>query len=90
MDRRQIGTMVCAEAFIIGCVGVVLGVSVGTLFGWGASKVFEQSSAPTHFTVPVAILALLAAVAGAAAVVAAALPARSASRVNVLRAIAAE
>jgi len=90
MDRLQLGTMVCAEALIIGCVGAVLGIATGTLFGWGAAKVFEHSSAPTQFTVPVAILALLAAVAGAAAVVAAALPARTASRVNVLRAIAAE
>ena len=90
MDRLQLGTMVCGEALIIGCVGAVLGVAAGTLFGWGAAKVFEHSSAPTQFTVPVAILALLAAVAGAAAVVAAAFPARSAGRVDVMRAIAAE
>jgi putative ABC transport system permease protein len=90
MDRRQLGTMVRAEAFIIGCVGTALGISTGTLFGWGAAKVFEHSSAPTRFTVPVAVLALVAAVAVAAGVVAAALPARSASRVDVLRAIAAE
>jgi putative ABC transport system permease protein len=90
MDRRQLGMMVCAEAFIIGSVGAVLGVGTGTLFAWGAAKVFEHSSAPTHFTVPVALLALVAAVAAAAGVAAAALPARSASRVDVLRALAAE
>jgi putative ABC transport system permease protein len=90
MDRRQLGTMVRAEAFMIGCVGAVLGIGTGTLFGWGGAKVFEHSSAPTRFTVPVAVLALVAVVAAAAGVLAAALPARSASRVDVLRAIAAE
>jgi putative ABC transport system permease protein len=90
MDRRALGRMVRAEAFITGCVGAVLGIGTGTLFGWGAAKVFEHSSAPTRFTAPVAVLALVAAVAAAAGVVAAALPARSASRVDVLRAIAAE
>jgi putative ABC transport system permease protein len=90
MDRRQLATMVHAEAFIIGCVGVVVGIGIGTLFGWGAAKVFEHSSAPTQFTAPVPVLALVAAVAAGAGVVAAALPARSASRIDVLRAIAAE
>ena len=90
MDRRQLGTMVRAEAFIIGCVGAVLGIGTGTLFAWGAAKVFEHSSAPTQFSLPLALLALVAAVAAAAGVVAAALPARSASRVDVLRAIVAE
>jgi putative ABC transport system permease protein len=50
----------------------------------------RHSSAPTRFTAPVAVLALIAVVAAVAGVVAAALPARSASRVDVLRAIAAE
>jgi putative ABC transport system permease protein len=48
MDRRQLGTMVRAEAFMIGCVGAVLGIGTGTLFGWGGAKVFEHSSAPTR------------------------------------------
>jgi len=90
MDRRQLGAMVRGEALIIACVGVVLGIGTGTLFGWGAAKVFENSSAPTQFTVPIGLLALIAAVAAAAAVVSAALPARWAGRVDVLRAIAAE
>jgi len=90
MDRRQLGTMIRAEAFIIGCVGVVLGIVTGTLFGWGAATVFENSSAPTQFTVPAGLLVLVGTVAAAAGVVAASLPARSASNVDVLRAMAAE
>jgi putative ABC transport system permease protein len=90
MDRRQIRTMVRAEALIIAVVGAMLGIGLGTLFGWGAARVFEHSSAPTRFTVPVATLVLVAVMAAAAGVLAAVLPARAASRTDVLRAIATE
>jgi putative ABC transport system permease protein len=88
MARRQIRAMVRAEAVIVSVVGAVLGIGLGTFFGWGAARVFEESSAPTRFTVPVVALLLLAAVAAGAGVLAAAAPARMAGRIDVLRAVA--
>jgi putative ABC transport system permease protein len=90
MDRGQIRAMIRAEAVIVAAVGAVPGIALGTLFGWGAAKVLEESSAPTAFTVPIAVLALIAVVAAGGGVLAAVLPARWASRVDVLRAVASE
>jgi putative ABC transport system permease protein len=90
MDRGQIRAMIRAEAVIVAAVGAVPGIALGTLFGWGAAKVLEESSAPTAFTVPIAALALIAVVAAGGGVLAAVLPARWASRVDVLRAVASE
>jgi putative ABC transport system permease protein len=90
MARRQVRSMVRVEAVVIAGVGAGLGLGVGLLFGWGAATVFNHSSAPTAFTVPAAQLGLMAAVAVAVGVAAAVGPARLASRVDVLRAIAVE
>jgi putative ABC transport system permease protein len=90
MEKRQVRSMVCAEAVVIAVAGAALGIGVGTFFGWGAAKVLEHSSAPTRLTVPVEALALVAVLAATAAVGAAMLPARWASRWDVLRALAAE
>jgi putative ABC transport system permease protein len=90
MDRRQVRSMIRAEALIVATVGTLLGIALGTFFAWGAAKLFEDSSEPTRFSVPLATLALVAALAAGAGVVAAMLPARWASRVPMLRAIASE
>jgi putative ABC transport system permease protein len=90
MQRRQMRSMIRAEAVIVALVGAVLGIGLGTLFGWAAAKVFEHSSSPTEFTLPVGGLAAIAALVVLAGVAAAVLPARLASRVDVLRAIATE
>jgi ABC-type antimicrobial peptide transport system permease subunit len=52
--------------------------------------VFEHSSSPTEFTVPLGGLAAIAVLVVLAGVAAAVLPARLASRVDVLRAIASD
>jgi len=90
MQRRQIRRMVRAEAVIVALVGAVLGLGLGVLFGWGGARVLAHSSAPSEFTLPVPVIALLAVLVAGAGVVAAVLPARLASRVDVLRALAAD
>jgi putative ABC transport system permease protein len=90
MDRRQVRSMVRWEAVIITAVGAVVGIGTGSFLGWAATRALEDSSSPTRFTLPTAWLALFALLAVLAGVLAAVLPARRASRVDVLRAVAAE
>jgi putative ABC transport system permease protein len=90
MQRRQVRSLIRAEALIVVLVGAVLGIGLGTVFAWAAAGVFEHSSSPTKFTVPVGGLAAIAALVVLAGIAAAVLPARWASRVDVLRAIATE
>ena len=66
MDRRQVGSMVRAEAVIIGWSARCSGSASAPCSAGRAARVFEHSSAPTRFTVPVAVLALVAAVAAGA------------------------
>lgn len=90
LDRRGIRLMVRGEAVIVAAMGTVLGIGVGTFFGWGAAKVLEHSSSPTLFTVPIGSLVLIGMLAAASGLAAAELPARWASGIDVLRAIAVE
>ncbi|MDQ7903644.1 ABC transporter permease [Phytohabitans sp. ZYX-F-186] len=90
MARHQIRLMIRGEALIVALLGVLGGGGLGLLFGWGAARVLAGSSSPTRFTVPTAALAAVAAAAAVAGVLAAALPARAASRIEVLGAIATE
>src|SRR5262245_6316140 len=90
MQRRQVRSMIRAEAVIVTLVGGALGLGLGALFAWAAAGVFEHSSSPTEFTVPVGGLAAVAALVVLAGVAAAVLPAQLASRVDVLRAIATD
>jgi putative ABC transport system permease protein len=90
MDRRQVRAMIRWEAVIVTVIGAVLGIGVGSFLGWALTRALEDSSSPTLFTLPVGWLALFALLAALAGVAAAALPARRAGRVDLLRAIAAE
>ena len=90
MLRRQVRSMIRAEAVIVALVGAALGIGLGALFGWATARVFEHSSSPTDFTVPIGGLAAVAALVVLVGIAAAVLPARLASRVDVLRAIASD
>ena len=90
MQRRQVRTMIRAEAMTVVFVGTTLGLGLGLMYGWAAARVLEHSSMPTRFAVPVLAIALSTAVIAAAGLAAAALPARWAARIDVLRAIATE
>lgn len=88
MTRRQVRTMVRWESVVTAVLGGVLGLAVGLLFGW-----LTVSALPGEFgtlAVPVGRLALTVAVTALAGVVAAAVPARRAARIDVLDALAVQ
>ena len=86
MTRRQVRRMVRWEAALVASFGAVLGAVIGIGFGWAI-----VSALPTEFadaiSVPAGRIVVLMAVATAAGLAAAALPARRAGRLDVLEAI---
>ncbi len=89
MSRRQTRTMVRWESVVISVLGGLLGLVVGVLFGaLAVSALRDEGFEVLELPVLQLVLALvLSALAGIAAAV---IPARRASRVDILRAIAAE
>ncbi|MEA3501163.1 MAG: FtsX-like permease family protein [Actinomycetota bacterium] len=89
MVRRQVRRMIRWEAVIIALFGAVMGVGVGLFLGWAVVRALADEGLGS-FAIPlsqIAVLVLLAAVAG---VIAAIYPSWKASRLNVLDAIAYE
>ena len=89
MSRRQVKRMVRVESVLVAVFGGLLGLAVGVVFGVALQRALV-SQGVTELSFPVPQLAgylLLAAVAG---VLAAWLPARRASKLNVLQAVAAD
>jgi putative ABC transport system permease protein len=81
--------MIRWESVIIALQGTVLGLLIGVFFGW-ALVLAMRSQGVTTFRVPLlslAIVVLLAALAGAAAAI---LPSRRAAKLNILHAIVTE
>jgi putative ABC transport system permease protein len=89
MSRRQTRTMVRWESVVISVLGGLLGLVVGVLFGaLAVSALRDEGFEVLELPVLQLVLALvLSALAGIAAAV---IPARRASRVDILQAIAAE
>ena len=87
MTRRQVRRMIRIEAALVATFGAVLGVGVGLLFGWGVVTALPESLAG-GLEVPVGQILAVVAIAAAAGLVAAWLPARRAGRLDVLDAIA--
>jgi putative ABC transport system permease protein len=87
MTRRQLRRMVRLEASLVALFGATLGVATGVAFGWAAVLALPESVTST-LSIPVLRIAVLVAVAAAAGLVAAWGPARRASRLDVLDAIA--
>ena len=86
MARAQVRATVRWESVLI----ALLGTALGTALGLGISWALIRSASGTELaqlSVPVTELAAIIAVAAGAAVVAAALPARRAARIDVLRAV---
>jgi putative ABC transport system permease protein len=86
MTRRQVAGMILLESVVIALFGAVLGVAVGSLFGWAILPPLADQGL-SDFSYPfvtVVIFLLLGAIAGIAAGV---LPGRRAAKLNVLRAI---
>jgi putative ABC transport system permease protein len=88
MSRKQVKRMVRVESVVIAVFGGVLGVAVGIVFGVALQRALvDQGVTQLKFPATLIGYVLLAALAG---VIAAWLPARRASRLNVLAAIAAD
>jgi putative ABC transport system permease protein len=85
MSRRQVRTMVRYEAVITALIGAILGIALGVVF----AALIAQPLKDEGFTLsyPVGSLVVLLVLAALAGVVSAILPARRASRLDVLEAL---
>jgi putative ABC transport system permease protein len=87
--RRQVRSVVRRESILMSLLGAVTGVALGTLAGVSLSRALVAEGITT-VSVPVVTLAIYLVVAAAVGVLAAVGPARRASRVDFLGAIASE
>jgi putative ABC transport system permease protein len=87
--RGQLRRMIRWEAVIIAVLGAVFGLVIGWFFGWAAIRALKEQGI-TDFSIPGAQLFAYVVAAALAGVLAAILPGRRASRVDLLRAIATE
>ena len=87
MTRRQTRSMVRFEAGIVSLFGAILGVIVGLAFGWLAVLAIPDSFID-QLAIPWGTLAVYVLIATIAGLLAASFPARRASRLNILDAIA--
>jgi putative ABC transport system permease protein len=85
-SRRQVRRMVRLEAVIVSLIGAVLGAGLGVLL----AVLFTRPLEDFVLTIPIFTLVILLILAAIAGVLAAVLPARRASRLNVLDALAYE
>lgn len=89
MSRRQVRSMVRAEAVIIAVFGAILGLGVGTFFGWALVRALGDDGI-SELVIPAGQLTTYVIAAAVAGVVAAVGPARRAARLDVLEAISFE
>jgi putative ABC transport system permease protein len=89
MSRAQVRSTVRWESVLIALLGTTLGTAIGLGFSWTLVRALGRDGLNT-FTVPVPQLAVIAAFAAIAAVLVAALPARRAAKLDLLKAISSE
>jgi putative ABC transport system permease protein len=89
MSRRQVKRMVRVESVLVAVFGGLLGLAVGVIFGAALQRALV-SQGVTELSFPIPQLALYLLLAAVAGVLAAWLPARRASKLNVLQAVAAD
>jgi putative ABC transport system permease protein len=85
MTRRQARRMVRHESVITALIGAALGLPLGVFLAALVTQALSQFD--VRFSVPIGQLAVFAFVATAAGMLAAVMPARRASRLNVLQAL---
>lgn len=89
MTKRQLRASVRWEAVLIALQGTLLGLILGTFFGWVLVRAAEGEGL-TVFKLPITQAAIFVMIAALLSVGAAILPARRAARLDVLQAIASE
>lgn len=89
MSRSQARSMVRLEAVVIALFGSVIGVFVGTGAGWAITRAL-RSEGLGELRVPAGGIGLLFVGAAAGGVIAAVIPARKASRIQLIRALSHE
>ncbi len=89
MTKRQLRAMIRWESVIIAVLGAVLGLAIGTFFGWTLVRALNNQGI-TEFQLPVGTLLGFVAAAALAGVLAAVFPGRRAARIDMLRAITTE
>ena len=89
VSRRQLRRMVRLESVTIAVLGGVLGIVMGLVFGV-ALQLVSNSDGSSVLSIPWLLLLVFLVVAAVVGVLAAALPARRAARLNVLAAITTE
>ena len=89
MARAQTRSMVRWEAVIVAVFGSILGLAIGTFFGWAVVQALADEGIDT-LSVPITPLAAITLIAAAAGATAAILPARRAARLDVLAALASQ
>jgi putative ABC transport system permease protein len=89
MTRRQLRRMVRLEAVIVAVFGALLGVAVGLVFGLAVTAALPKNII-SGVSVPIPTLIVLLILAALVGVIAAIWPARRASRLDILEAIASE
>ncbi|MEM6997515.1 MAG: FtsX-like permease family protein [Patescibacteria group bacterium] len=89
MTRRQVRRMIRTESIIIALFGAILGVAIGLFFGWALIRALS-SEGIDELVIPIGQIVGFFIIAAIAGVIAAALPAWRASRMDVLDAISHE
>ncbi|MGI9621916.1 MAG: ABC transporter permease [Acidimicrobiales bacterium] len=87
MTRRQTRSLIRLEAGVVSLFGALLGVVIGLGFGWVAVIAIPDSFI-NRLSIPTLTLVMYVIIATIAGLIAASLPARRASRLNILDAIA--
>ena len=89
MSRRQLRTMIRLESVVVAVFGALLGMALGIAFGTGLIYALRDEGL-TDLSIPWVQLLAFVAGAGLVGVLAAAVPARRAARLDVLQAIGTE
>jgi putative ABC transport system permease protein len=85
LTRRQLRSMLTVEALVLGLIGALVGVALGTVFGWAA---VQSMTAGGIFDFPVIQVLSFVVLSGLAGVLAALLPARRAARASIVGSLA--
>ena len=89
MSRRQARRMIRWEGGIVAVFGGLMGITVGVLFGWATVEIIPDNFV-SSFSIPWGTLWIYLVIVAVAGLLAASIPARRASRLNVLDAISYE